>query len=132
MPIKAAYGKHRGFPWSESTAVLPVNQRWRLRSVIPLMSGADTPTDTPTGCFVSRPMCSVPHSVCPVSHSVCPVSHPMCPVSRPVCPVSDSVALPLLQDSATGVPVTLSVDPNGFFLYIVDQNKVRRGTTCDR
>ena len=56
----------------------------------------------------------------------------MCPVSRSVCPVSDSVALPLLQDSATGVPVTLSVDPNGFFLYIVDQNKVRRGTTCDR
>ncbi|XP_043247601.1 1-phosphatidylinositol 4,5-bisphosphate phosphodiesterase classes I and II-like isoform X3 [Amphibalanus amphitrite] len=27
------------------------------------------------------------------------------------------------EDSATGVPVTLKVDPNGFYLYIVDQNK---------
>ena len=29
------------------------------------------------------------------------------------------------QDSPTGVPVTLKVDPHGFYLYMVDQNKVR-------
>ena len=31
---------------------------------------------------------------------------------------------PVLQDSPTGVPVTLKVDPHGFYLSIVDQNKV--------
>ncbi len=35
----------------------------------------------------------------------------------------------LLQDSTTVTPVTLTVDPKGYFLYWTDQNKVRRCTT---
>jgi hypothetical protein len=31
----------------------------------------------------------------------------------------------LFQDSGVGTPVTLRVDKNGFYLYWVDQNKVR-------
>ena len=39
---------------------------------------------------------------------------------------------PVLQDSPTGVPVTLKVDPHGFYLYIEDQNKVSRAAGCAR
>ena len=33
-----------------------------------------------------------------------------------------------LQDSTTVTPVTLTVDPKGYFLYWTDQNKVRQCT----
>jgi len=36
----------------------------------------------------------------------------------------------LLQDSTTGTLVTLRIDPNGFYLYWVDQNKVGRKARC--
>lgn len=41
-------------------------------------------------------------------------------------------SLVFLQDSTTVTPVTLTVDPKGYFLYWTDQNKVRPSTPTTR
>ncbi|XP_043222613.1 1-phosphatidylinositol 4,5-bisphosphate phosphodiesterase classes I and II-like isoform X2 [Amphibalanus amphitrite] len=45
------------------------------------------------------------------------------PVSVPQCMQEGQKFIKWDEDSPTGVPVTLKVDPHGFYLYMVDQNK---------
>ncbi|XP_037070480.1 LOW QUALITY PROTEIN: 1-phosphatidylinositol 4,5-bisphosphate phosphodiesterase classes I and II-like [Pollicipes pollicipes] len=45
------------------------------------------------------------------------------PVVVPQCMQEGQKFIKWDEDSPTGVPVTLKVDPNGFYLYVMDQNK---------